>query len=89
MIVQYSNDGKPIACWKLNRVSVANESGSDGIYWLDDSSGNLVHISGWYNRVQISGGNWANAAKHLGVDDKLCDDGKYTAPETAKAEPAK
>lgn len=71
LVVQYDYDGKPIQCWKLDDVSVANEDGSDGIYWLD-SHGNLVHISGWYNRVQIGGGAWTQAAKDLRVDLESC-----------------
>ena len=73
--VQYANDGKAIACWKLDDVAVSNEEGSDGIFWLQ--GGHLVHISGWYNRVQVDGGRYADAAKLLGVDLERCINGKY------------
>ena len=76
IIVQYGFDGKPINCWKLQNVSVSNEEGSDGIYWKDES-GHLVHISGWYNRVQVSGNNFKEAAELVGVDLSKIKNGKY------------
>lgn len=72
IVAQYVLDGSVMRCWKLPRTSVANEAGSDGIYW-QDLAGHLVHISGWYNRVQVSGGDWAGAAKALGVDLSKCE----------------
>lgn len=77
IVVQYSYNGVPINCWKLPNTSISNEDHSDGIYWLDQNTGNLVHISGWYNRVQ--GRNWATSAKTLSIDEKLCGDGAYPA----------
>lgn len=84
IIVQYANDGAPIACWKLDDVAVSNEDKSDGIFWVQD--GHLVHISGWYNRVQVDGGRYAQAAQLLGVRLGLCVNGKYFEPaqETTK-----
>ncbi len=79
IIVQYKFDGTPINCWKLNDVSVTNETNSDGIYWKDES-GHLVHISGWYNRVQVQGGRYEEAAKLVGVDINLIGNGKYPKP---------
>jgi hypothetical protein len=77
IVVQYAADGRPFAAWKLTGVSVANETSSDGIYWKE-GSGHLVHISGWYNRVQVSGGDFTGAAKLLGIDAELISNGKYT-----------
>jgi hypothetical protein len=77
IVVQFDMMGKPFNCWILEGKSVTNEPASDGIYWTD-VSGNLVHISGWYNRVQVNNGSWAKAAKSLGVDRNLCKGGKYT-----------
>jgi hypothetical protein len=54
IVVQYRFDGEPMNCWKLTDAAIENEAASDGIYWKDPSSGNLVHISGWYNRVQVT-----------------------------------
>jgi hypothetical protein len=71
VIVQYNNAGDPIQCWQLTDVSVANEEASDGIYWLSED-GHLVHISGWYNRVQVEGDRWDQAASELEVDLKTC-----------------
>lgn len=76
IVVQYGLDGKPFNCWKLESTSIANESGSDGIYWKEPS-GHLVHISGWYNRVQVRGKQFDDAAKLLGVDVDRIQNGKY------------
>lgn len=77
IVVQQNSLGVPMYCWKLPNTSVSNESQTDGIYWLDANTGHLVHISGWYDRVQVSRQNWAGAAKLLGVDTNKCEDGKY------------
>lgn len=68
LIVQYRNDGTMFKCWRLPSTSVTK---SDGIYWKDPR-GHLVHISGWYNRVQVSDGDWAGAAGSLDLDLKAC-----------------
>lgn len=81
VVVQYRADGAPMNCWKLKNASIVNETGSDGVYWLDDKTGHLVHISGWYNRVQVSNGNFDNAAKLVGVESNLCKNGKYFPPK--------
>jgi hypothetical protein len=79
IIVQYAMDGKPINCWQYTNVSVTNEAQSDGIYW---SAGHLVHISGWYNRVQVSNHDFVGGAKMLGIDLDRCVGGAYRAPAT-------
>ena len=76
LIVQYNNVGTPINCWKLDDVSVANEGNSDGIYWASDL-GHLVHVGGWYNRVQVEGGRWSQAASEVGIDLARCTGGRY------------
>lgn len=76
IVLQYGFDGKPINCWKLNGAAISNETGSDGIYW-ESPSGNLVHISGWYNRVQVFHNDYAGAAKQLGIDIASCGEGAY------------
>src|SRR5207248_9568009 len=53
IVVQYRFDGAPLHCWKLKATSITNEDHSDGIYWKEPEG--LVHISGWYNRVQVHG----------------------------------
>jgi hypothetical protein len=77
IVVQYRYDGTPLNCWRLPNTSITNESNSDGIYWLDPHGGHLVHISGWYNRVQVEGGSWADAGSVLGIDYSKCGDGAY------------
>lgn len=77
IIVQYAVDGHPFAAWKLVKTSVSNEKNSDGIYWADEQTGHLVHISGWYNRVQVQNGRFDEAAKLLGVDLNQIGNGKY------------
>ena len=76
IILQYGANGEPINCWKLHGVSVANEENTDGIHWLENT-GHLVHISGWYNRVQVQGGDYEGAAKSIGIDLSKCTSGKY------------
>ena len=76
IVVTNGTDGKIINCWKLNNVSIANEEHSDGIYW-QTTDHHLVHISGWYNRVQVYGGNFAAAAKTVDVDLARCPGGRY------------
>lgn len=78
IIVQFDQTGKPFNCWKLKDTSVTNEPQSDGVYWTE--GGNLVHISGWYNRVQVQGNKWGEAAVSLGVNLKACTGGEYVKP---------
>lgn len=77
IVVQYRFDGKPMNCWKLRNVALSNESSSDGIYWKDTATGHLVHISGWYNYVQVFGDNFEEAARLIGVDNNKCGNGVY------------
>jgi hypothetical protein len=73
VVVQLSAyDGKPIRCWELEGVSVTNEHNSDGIYWRDNTTGNLIHISGLYNRVMVVNGRWDAAYFQVGVTKKGC-----------------
>jgi hypothetical protein len=76
IVVQFNTAGEPFNCWKMNGVSITNEEGSDGIWWKNSSS-HLVHISGWYNRVQVKGGDWEAAAKAVGVELGKCGEGVY------------
>jgi hypothetical protein len=78
LVVQFDNAGKPFNCWQLRNTSIANEQASDGIYWVDGS--HLIHISGWYNRVQINGNSpqdFEQAAKLLGIELNRCTNGAY------------
>lgn len=76
VIVQFRMDGTPMNCWKLRNVGVSNEEHTDGVFW-QDSDGHLVHISGWYNRVQVANGNYEKAAEAIGVDLTRCTNGAY------------
>jgi hypothetical protein len=87
IVVQYDMNMKPKCAWKLYNTSITNESSSDGIYWLDASSGHLVHISGWYNRVQVKGHDFNVAAKLVGVDMSLIQNGVYPADSPNTEEP--
>lgn len=71
VVVQLDLEGRPFRCWELKNVSITNEKASDGIYWKD-SHGNLVHISGLYNRVQVGSGAWAEAYHELGLTAETC-----------------
>lgn len=77
IIVQNDYEMIPKMCWRLANTSVTNENGTDGIYWLDPHEAHLVHISGWYNRVQVANGDWGGAAERLGVDLNRCRNGRY------------
>lgn len=77
VVAQYRMDGTAFNCWKLYGVAIVNEPGSDGVYWKDSTSPHLVHISGWYNRVQVVGNDWPAAARLLNVDESKCGNGVY------------
>lgn len=49
---------------------------TDGIFW-QSPDGHLVHISGWYNRVQVQNGDFEGAARQLGIDLASCSEGRY------------
>ena len=88
IIATYGMSGDVLGCWKLSNVSVTNEPHSDGIYWTG-SGGHLVHISGWYNRVQVQGGDYEGAAKEIGIDLARCTGGHYLAKaDTAPLAPS-
>jgi len=74
VVVQISAmDGKPLRCWKLNNASVVSEENSDGIRWKDTDNGNMVHIAGSYNYVQVRDKHWSSAFVQLGMTEKFCD----------------
>lgn len=79
IVLQYGFDGRPINCWVLKETSMDNEAHSDGIYWKDADTGHLVHVAGWYNRIQIEKGGKESAAKLLGIDLTQCVNGRYGA----------
>lgn len=68
VVAQIGVDGHPARCWVLRGVSVANESQSDGLHWLS-RDGHLVHLAGWIDRVQVSGGDFKAAGAQIGVND--------------------
>lgn len=72
VVVQYTMDGTPLRCWALDGVSVSSETNSDGIYWLS-KDGNLVHLSGQYNMVQVEGNRWREAYDELGLTEETCE----------------
>ncbi len=71
VVVQMDNDGRPYRCWELRDVSVVSSEG-DGVYWKDRDTGNLVHISGHFNRVQVVGDSWDRAFSALGLTRTTC-----------------
>lgn len=71
IVVQMDMSGRPFRCWELRNTSIANEVQSDGIYWAG-SQGNLIHISGLYNRVQVLNGQWEAAYREVGVTAATC-----------------
>lgn len=71
VVVQLDVNGRPFRCWELHNVSISNETQSDGIQW-QASTGHMVHVSGFYNRVQVIGGRWDEAARELGLTRAAC-----------------
>ena len=71
IVVQYDLTGIPIMCWELRSTSIANESQSDGIYW-QDAAGNIIHISGLYNRVMVRNDKWDEAYRLIGTTRERC-----------------
>lgn len=71
IVVQMDMNGNPYRCWELPETSVSNEAQSDGIYWKE-GAGNLVHLSGHYNRVQVERGDWDRGFAELGLTREVC-----------------
>lgn len=71
VVVQMDAWGHPYRCWALQNVSLDNESQSDGIYWKS-TSGNLLHISGHYNYVQVMNGDWDGAYREFNITEATC-----------------
>lgn len=71
LVVQHAADGSVSNCWKLASTSIGNEEKSDGIYW-QSPNGHLIHLSGWYTRVQVAKESWKDAAAELKVDLSKC-----------------
>jgi len=87
IVLQYGASGAPINCWKLHNTAITNEERTDGIYW-QAPSGHLVHISGWYNRVQVTNNDFEGAARQLGITISSCSEGKYNpAPAPSSSAP--
>lgn len=83
MIAQVGMDGRVFNCWKLHNISLTTDAHGGGeIQWLDPETGHLIHVNGWHNQVQVSGGNWDTAAHELGVDPTRCTHGRYPTPST-------
>jgi hypothetical protein len=80
LVVQLKMDGEIKNCWQLKDLAVANERSSDGIWWVDRNE--QVHISGWYNYVQVH--DWNTAAVTLGVNLAQCTGGRYHTLEEIK-----
>lgn len=69
LVIQYDMNGTPFRCWQLERVGVTSESGSDGIFWKS-REGNLVHVSGIYNYIQVD--DWDSAYGEAGITESQC-----------------
>jgi len=65
--------GTPYRCFMLHDVSLTSEEGSDGVYWKDRDTGNMVHISGSYDMVQVVDGNWTQAFAVVNLDRATCE----------------
>ena len=67
-----SFDGTPYRCWELFDVAISSERSSDGIYWQDRETGNLVHVAGSYDYVEVQDGNWAAACAEVNMTQEAC-----------------
>lgn len=73
VVVELTEAGaKPYRCWELRNTTITSEQNSDGIYWKDSATGNLIHVSGSYDYVQVTGGRWSQAFAQLGLTQKTC-----------------
>ncbi len=70
VIVQFAADGHTIHCWELHDVAVDSDNSND-VYW-QTNSGHLVHIEGWYNRVQVQNGDFSDARRAMGLGEETC-----------------
>jgi len=64
-------DAIPYRCWMLDDISIVSEDSSDGIYW-ENPEGELVHISGSYDYVQVDSKDWASALAQVNMDIPTC-----------------
>lgn len=74
VVVQVDLTGHAFRCWELKDTAITNEPHSDGVFWEDSHSHNLVHISGTYNRVQVTENRWNDAFSSLGLTRQSCAD---------------
>lgn len=73
VVVELTEMGaKPYRCWELRNTTITSETQSDGIYWKDPNTGNLIHVSGSYDYVQVMNGNWNSAFAQLNLDRQAC-----------------
>jgi hypothetical protein len=72
VVVQVDLHGHAFRCWELRNTSITNEGHSDGIYWEDSRTRNLVHLAGPYTRVQVVGGQWDAAFAGVGLTRESC-----------------
>ena len=69
LIVQYPPNGGDPVCWTLEDKALGG--GELATFWIDDS-GHIVHLNVLHNVVEVSRGDFAGAAKALGVDLGAC-----------------
>lgn len=73
IVVELTEAGaKLYRCWELTNTTITSEESSDGIYWKDSSTGNLIHVSGSYDYVQVKNNNWADAFRQLNLSRESC-----------------
>lgn len=72
VVVQVDLNGHAFRCWELHGAAITNEAHSDGIFWEDPTSKNLVHISNLYNRVQVVNDRWDDAFAAVGLTRESC-----------------
>jgi hypothetical protein len=72
VVVELTEAGaKPYRCWELQGVTITSEEGSDGIFWKDSTTNNLIHVAGSYDYVQVKG-TWDSAFRQLGLTREKC-----------------
>jgi hypothetical protein len=87
IVVKRDMSGHAFECWRLSNTSIANEPSSDGIHWAQGVLGHMVHISGWYDRVQVQRDDYEGAGRLIGIEASKCDSGIYPMPVAGSEDP--
>lgn len=66
LVIKEDMEGYTIRHWELKDKSVGSETGSDGIYFIDENN-DIVHLSGFYTYIQVRGDLEKTKKEHLRI----------------------